>query len=41
MKSFLAKIAGKGLTLVAKKIVVTNCLYLCHRPEAPEELFVK
>lgn len=35
---FLANAANKLLTGVAKKLVLTNCIYLCHRPEAPEEL---
>jgi|GEM_PF-3233137 len=37
----IANIANNILTGVAKKLVKTNCILICHRPEAPEELFQK
>lgn len=34
----VANLTNKALVLFAKKLVLTNCVYICHRPEAPEEL---
>lgn len=39
MRTLLAKGANKLLTSFAKKMVKTNCSFICHRPEAPDELF--
>ncbi|MFF2481007.1 cyclic lactone autoinducer peptide [Paenibacillus sp. NPDC058071] len=39
MKTFVAQLANKALTSVANVLVKTNCVFICHRPEAPEELF--
>ncbi|EFM10071.1 hypothetical protein PaecuDRAFT_3030 [Paenibacillus curdlanolyticus YK9] len=39
MRVMAAKLANKVLTSVAKKLVKTNCMFICHRSEAPEELF--
>ncbi|MFX3633011.1 MAG: cyclic lactone autoinducer peptide [Candidatus Pristimantibacillus sp.] len=41
MKVMAAKFANAVLTSVAKKLVKTNCVFICHRPEAPDELFQK
>lgn len=41
MKTMAAKLANTVLTSIAKKLVLTNCIVICHRPEAPEELFTK
>ncbi|WP_418936710.1 AgrD family cyclic lactone autoinducer peptide [Paenibacillus chitinolyticus] len=39
MKQALASVANKFFTAVAKKLVLTNCSWICHRADAPEELF--
>lgn len=38
LKTFVANLASKVLTSIAKKFVVTGCFMGCHRPETPEEL---
>lgn len=37
--ALIANFANKALTLFAKKLVLTNCIYFCHREDAPEELY--
>jgi cyclic lactone autoinducer peptide len=41
VKGFLANVANKAFTGIAKKLAVTGCWLGCYRPEAPEELFSK
>ena len=39
MKTLLANAANAVITKVAKLMVKTDCIVVCHRPDAPEELF--
>ncbi|WP_248924808.1 cyclic lactone autoinducer peptide [Paenibacillus hamazuiensis] len=41
MKTLAINILNKGLTALAKKLVLTNCAGICHRPETPQELLKK
>jgi cyclic lactone autoinducer peptide len=38
MKYYIAKLADKVLTFVAKKQALTGCFVICNSQEIPEEL---
>jgi cyclic lactone autoinducer peptide len=38
MKKIIAKVAGRTLSFVAKRVGLTNCWYGCYRQEVPQEL---
>ncbi|MVO99322.1 MULTISPECIES: cyclic lactone autoinducer peptide [Paenibacillus] len=41
MKTFLANAVNKALKMVARRATDTGCTFICHNPEAPDELFSK